>query len=100
MESDAATRRTIPVRIGEKKAKIYHTFLIAGGWLGMTAFAMLRIFDWWHYLYVVTLPLFIFHLVMVWKNSGKALDPQLPFLVISTFVFSLLAGFGFVRFLL
>lgn len=100
MESDAATRRTIPVRIGEKKAKIYHTFLIAGGWLGMTAFAMLRIFDWWHYLYVVTLPLFIFHLVMVWKNSGKALDPQLPFLVISTFMFSLLAGFGFVRFLL
>ena len=66
----------------------------------MTAFAMLRIFDLWHYLYVVTLPQFIFHLVMVWKNYGKALDPQLPFLVISTFVFSLLAGFGFVRFLL
>lgn len=99
MESDALTRKTIPVRIGEKKAKIYHTALIAGGWIFMTAFVSLRMFDLWHYLYVVTLPLFIIHLAGVWKHSGKALDPQLPQLVISSFIFALLGGLGFVVYL-
>lgn len=100
MESDALTRRTIPVRIGEKNAKIYHTALIAAGWLCMLAYSFLRIYDPWHYLYVLTLPFFIVHVVKVWKLSGKALDRQLPFLVILTFVFALLAGFGFIQFLL
>ena len=100
MESDALTRRTIPVRIGEKKAKIYHTALIAMGWISMTAYTFVRAFDWWHYMFAVTLPLFLVHLAKVWKNSGKALDPQLPFLVISTFLFALLAGLGFVVFLI
>ena len=100
MECDAATRRTIPVRIGEKKAKVYHTCLIAAGWVCMLSFSMLRIFDRWHYLYVLSLPLFVFHLIRVWQLSGKALDPQLPLLVISTFIFALLAVFGFIDFLL
>lgn len=100
MKSDALTRKTIPVRFGEKKAKIYHTVLIVTGWAAMLAYSAVRFFDWWHYLFVLALPLFVFHLVKVWKLSGKALDPQLPFLVISTFLFALLAGFGFVAFLL
>ena len=70
------------------------------GWAAMLAYSAVRFFDWWHYLFVLALPLFVFHLVKVWKLSGKALDPQLPFLVISTFLFALLAGFGFVAFLL
>lgn len=100
MESDALTRRTIPVRIGEKNAKIYHTALIAGGWILMTAYAMLRVFDLWHYLYVLSLPLFAVHLAGVWRHSGKALDAQLPLLVFSSFLFAFLAGFGFVVYLL
>ena len=100
IKSDALTRRTIPVRIGEKNARIYHTALIVLGWISMTLFASMRMFDWWHYLYVLTLPLFVVHLVKVWKNSGKALDPQLPVLVVSSFLFSVLAGTGFVVYLL
>lgn len=100
METDAATRRTIPVRIGERNAKIYHTVLILAGWGFMTAYAFLRIFDWWHYLYVLVLPLFVYHLLEVWRLSGKALDRQLPLLVIATFLFALLAGTGFIVFLL
>lgn len=100
MESDRLTRRTIPVRIGERNAKIYHTLLVIAGWLCMAGYSALRIFDWWHYLYVLTLPLFAWHLAGVWKRSGKALDPMLPMLVISTFLFAVLAGFGFIRFLL
>lgn len=100
IESDALTRKTIPVRIGEKNAKIYHTVLIAAGWIFMTAYCALRMFDPWHYLYVVTLPLFILHLVAVWKNSGKGLDRQLPFLVMSSFLFAVLSGLGFIVYLL
>lgn len=99
IESDRLTRRTIPVRFGEKKAKVYHVFLVTAGWAAMIGYTMARAFDWWHYLFVFTLPLFIVHLVKVWHLSGKALDPQLPMLVISTFLFSLLTGIGFVVFL-
>ena len=100
IESDALTRKTIPVRIGEKKAKIHHVLLIVAGWVSMTGYTAVRAFDWWHYLYVLTLPLFVVHLVKMWRLSGKDLDPQLPLLVISTFLFSLAAGIGFVVFLL
>ena len=99
IESDRLTRRTIPVRFGEKKAKVYHVFLVTAGWAAMIGYTMARAFDWWHYLFVITLPLFIVHLVKVWHLSGKALDPQLPMLVISTFLFSFLTGIGFVVFL-
>ena len=100
IKSDALTRRTIPVRIGERNAKIYHTVLIIAGWAAMLVFASLRMFDWWHYIFVITLPLFVLHLVQVWHRSGKDLDPQLPQLVISTFLFAILAGFGFIVYLL
>ncbi len=100
IRSDALTRRTIPVRIGEKKAKVYHTVLIAAGWIFMLAYASLRMFDWWHFVFVLTLPLFILHLIQVWNRTGKALDPQLPQLVISSFLFAVLAGFGFIVYLL
>lgn len=100
IESDALTRRTIPVRIGERNAKIYHTALLLCGWAAMLAYTAVRAFDWWHYLFVLVLPLYVVHLVKMWRLSGKALDPQLPLLVISNFLFALLAGFGFVAFLL
>lgn len=100
MSTDAATRVTIPLKIGEKWAKVYQTGLIVAGWVCMIAYSLLRIYDIWHYLFVLTLPLFIAHLSGVWKRSGNALDPMLPLLVMSTFLFSLLAGFGYTVFLL
>lgn len=99
IESDSVTRRTIPVRIGERNAKIYHILLVAAGWAAMAGYTFVRIFNWWHYLFVLTLPLFVIHLVKVWRLSGKDLDSQLPLLVAGNFLFSLLAGFGFVAFL-
>ena len=99
METDAATRRTIPVRIGEKWAKVYQTALIAGGWICMFLYAHSRMFSIWHYLFVLTLPLFAVHVAGVWKGHGKTLDPMLPLLVMSTFLFAVLGGAGFVVYL-
>ena len=95
METDAANRVTVAIRLGERKAKIYQTILIVLGWILMLAYCQLRMFSWWHYLFVLTLPLFILHLRGVWKRTGKALDPMLPLLVMSTFLFCVLAGIGF-----
>lgn len=95
METDAANRVTVAIRLGERKAKIYQTVLIVLGWVFMLVYCQLRMFSWWHYLFVATLPLYVLHLRGVWQRSGKALDPMLPLLVIATFLFCLLAGLGF-----
>ncbi len=100
MSTDAATRITIPLKIGETGAKVYHTCLIAVGWCCMAAYSMMRVYDIWHYLFVLTLPLFIVHLAGVWKRSGKDLDPMLPLLSVSVFCFALLGGLGYLIYLL
>ena len=96
MKSDAANRVTVPLKLGEHRAKIYHTILIAGGWVLMLLFTILFTEGWTPYLYVITIPLFAKHLAGVWKRSGRELDPMLPMLVISTFIFALLAGTGYI----
>ncbi|MDE7128672.1 MAG: 1,4-dihydroxy-2-naphthoate octaprenyltransferase [Bacteroidales bacterium] len=99
MKTDAATRVTVPLKLGERNAKIYHTCLIVLGWTAMVIYVSLRIFDPWHYLFVLTLPLFVAHVSGVWKRTGKDLDPMLPMLVMSSFAFALLAGLGFLVYL-
>lgn len=99
MASDSLTRSTVPLKIGERNAKIYHTVLIAAGWIAMLAYSYWRWFDILHFVYVLTLPLFIVHIVGVWKHEGAALDKYLPMLVISTFILSVLVAFGFTAFL-
>lgn len=99
MASDASTRSTVPLKIGARNAKIYHTLLIAAGWVAMLVYSSLRWFDIMHFVYVLTLPLFIIHIIGVWKHEGAELDKYLPMLVISTFIFSILVAFGFTAFL-
>ena len=99
MQTDAATRTTVAIKLGGKNARIYQTVLIVLGWACMLVYCSLRFFSIWHYLFVLTLPLFVLHLRGVWTREGKALDPMLPLLVMSSFLFSLLAGLGFVLFL-
>ncbi len=96
MKSDAGTRVTVPLKLGEHRAKVYHTILITGGWALMLLFTILFTSGWTPYLYIITLPLYAKHLAGVWKRSGKELDPMLPMLVISTFIFALLAGTGYI----
>ena len=96
MKSDAANRVTVPLKLGEHRAKIYHTVLITGGWVLMLLYTVLFTAGWTSYLYIITLPLYAKHLAGVWKRSGRELDPMLPMLVISTFIFALLAGTGYI----
>ena len=95
MKTDAATRVTVALRLGERKARIYQTLLILAGWLSMTAYTLLCWPSRWHWLWVLSLPLFVLHLKGVWQRRERALDPMLPLLVMATFLFCLLAGIGF-----
>ena len=99
MKTDAATRVTVAMKLGGRRARIYQTVLIVLGWAAMLVYCSLRFFSIWHYLFVLTLPLFVLHLRGVWTREERALDPMLPLLVMSSFLFSLLAGLGFVVFL-
>lgn len=99
MDTDRGCRITIALKLGERGARIYQTVLLAAGWAAMLIYVSLRIFDLWHYLFLLTLPFFVWHLVLVWKYKGKELDKALPVLVIATFGFVLLAGAGFILFL-
>ncbi|MBR1405360.1 MAG: 1,4-dihydroxy-2-naphthoate octaprenyltransferase [Bacteroidales bacterium] len=100
MKTDAPNRTTVALMLGLRRARIYQTVLIVLGWACMIGYCLLRFFDPWHYLFVITLPLYILHLKGVWTREERALDPMLPLLVLSTFALALLMGFGFVKFLL
>ena len=95
MKTDAANRVTVAIKLGEKRARIYQTVLIVLGWACMVAYCLLCWPSLWHWLWVLTLPMYILHLRGVWIRSGKALDPMLPLLVMATFALSILAGVGF-----
>lgn len=99
METDRATRVTLPLKMGETWAKVYQTVLVLIGWAAMFGYAFSRMYSLWHYIFVLTLPLFIWHLIGVWRGHGRSLDRMLPLLVVSTFLFALLGGLGFVVFL-
>ena len=66
----------------------------------MILFCILRTHSPWRWLFIITLPLFIRHLKGIWTLGDEHLDPMLPLLVMSSFAFSLLAGFGYANFLI
>ena len=98
MKTDAVNRVTVAIKLGMKGARIYQTILIVLGFALMLAFCTVYDFAPGHFIFIITIPLYIKHLHGVWTRSGRALDPMLPMLVISTFFLSILAGAGFLIF--
>ncbi len=99
MKTDAVNRVTVAIKLGAHRARIYQTVLICLGWVCMAAYCLLCWPSWWHWLWVLTLPLYVLHLHGVWTREDRALDPMLPLLVLSTFALCLLMGIGFSAFL-
>ena len=101
--TDAANRTTVAILLGTEGARIYQTALIVAGLVFIAAHAaglsavLARMpieGSWGRWLWLITIPLFIKHLHGVWTRSGRALDPMLPLLVISSFALALLLGAG------
>ena len=93
MQTDKGKRITIPLLIGKSAAKVYQSLLIIIGWCCAIAFLVIK-GSTYGYFCLLTAPLFLMHLCGVWQKNGSSLDPMLPMLVIATFCFSLLLGFG------
>ena len=99
METDAPNRVTVAIKLGLNGARIYQTVLIIAGLASMAAYTALRLPDWRHWLWVITLPLYIVHIRGVWTNTGRTLDKYLPMLVITSCALGILAGAGFTMYL-
>ena len=98
MKTDSVNRVTVAIRLGLAGARTYQTMLICLGWILMLLFAAIYKSNPWHFMFIITLPLYIKHLHGVRTRTERALDPMLPLLVISTFLLSLIAGLSFILF--
>ena len=95
VENDSVCgKRTIPVILGIRGAKIYHFVITLLTVICLVLYSMLHSAGWTGFLFLLTLPLLVVHLKHVYQGEGRALDSQLKFLSITTLLISLLLGFG------
>ena len=89
MATDQGIRKTVPLRIGERRAKWYQTILVVVGAACFLYVFSSALFLFW-FLFAVPIVGLGIHLVIVWRCRGKYLDPALPLLVFSTFFLSII----------
>jgi 1,4-dihydroxy-2-naphthoate polyprenyltransferase len=95
IESDRkAGKFSIPVRIGKRKAIIYHWFLLVCGLAAAVVYSILTFTSGWQFLFLVTLPLFIKIGAAVQQKPSHELDPYLKQMALSTLLFVILFGAG------
>ncbi len=86
------------VYLSDCRTRVFHVLWISAGWVFMTVYAFMRIFDIWHFLYVLTLPLFIWLLVRMWKENGG--DSRYGILLSMVILsFAVMGGLGFMVYL-
>jgi 1,4-dihydroxy-2-naphthoate polyprenyltransferase len=98
MESDAVSgKKSIPVRLGRVKAVYYHLILLAGGWAFAIVFTKEYGTSAYNWLFVGSIPLFLRNArAIMHYTEAEDIDPFLKQLAISTLVFVVLFGLGFV----
>jgi len=89
-----AGKYSIPVRIGKKKATVYHWMLLSGGLLSAVCYTMLNYQSPWQFLFLLASPLLLRNGMAIYKKSSAELDPFLKQMAISTLLFVLLFGIG------
>jgi 1,4-dihydroxy-2-naphthoate octaprenyltransferase len=96
IESDEASKKiTVAVKLGWRKAKIYHIILIVLAMLIALAFGVLYYTSPFNVVFVLAFLPLTKHLITVVKaNDPNQLDPQLKLLALSTFALSILLGLG------
>jgi 1,4-dihydroxy-2-naphthoate octaprenyltransferase len=91
-----AGKFSIPVRIGRRKAIVYHWFLIGAGLLSAIVYTFLTPHGPWQWLFLLSVPLFIWNGMAISQKPSDQLDPYLKQMAMSTLVFVLLFGFGLI----
>ena len=98
IESDKQAHKiTLAVKLGKDKARIYHLFLIIGAIVISTLFVILYYTSVFNLLCLLAYIPLIIHIKAVLKAKAPSnYDPQLKVLALTTFVFSLLLGIGYI----
>ncbi len=98
LETDkVAGKRTIPVMLGLKRAKIYHGILIILAFDLAFIYNMITAGSFWQNLYWLSLPFLLMNLYAAIKaEKPEDFDPLLKVLAITTLIFSILLGIGHV----
>lgn len=86
MNNDRAHgKRTLASMMGQRGGKIYQTCLLTAC---MTVFVILG-----HYWVLLILPIWAWHIMYIFRHKGSELDIQMPVLMFSTIILSVLACF-------
>jgi 1,4-dihydroxy-2-naphthoate octaprenyltransferase len=93
LENDRACgKRTLPVVLGERRARVYHLCLLALGMLCLLATPFARGTGFPGFLFLLATPLLWLHVRAITRLSGRALDPQLRLLSLTTLLIAFLTG--------
>lgn len=96
IESDKTSNKiTIAVKLGIKKAKVYHSVLIILAIVLSILFAVLYYRSFSNFIFMIVFIPLIKHIITINKiEDPKLFDPQLKILALSTFALALLLGIG------
>jgi 1,4-dihydroxy-2-naphthoate octaprenyltransferase len=90
-----AGKITVPVRLGPQHARRYHWLLLVLGVGAATVYVALTYHSPWQWLFLLSLPLFLFNGRQVWaRQESMRIDPLLKQMAMSTLAFTLLFGLG------
>ena len=98
IDSDKASNKiTLAVKLGKKKAKQYHLFLISSAIVISMIFGVLYFSSFYNLLFFIAyIPLGI-HIIKISKaKEPNDFDSQLKVLALTTFLFSVLLGVGYI----
>lgn len=89
-------KKTMAVRMGLNATKRYHLIIILLAFLLMTIYCIVQKVDLSGYLYLISLPVFVWHLTYVLKNDGKSLDKHMKVISAGTMLFAVSGGVGLI----
>ncbi len=94
--SDAqAGKRTIPVRLGPMKARIYHWLLLSAAFVLAGLYGVVTFHSVWQFLFVLALPLILWQGTAVTRTTDPLkLNPLLKQMVFIALIFDFLLGLG------
>ena len=98
IDSDKLSNKiTMAVKLGHKTSKRYHIFLIVSAMIVSLAFSILYYRSFWNFLFFITYIPLLLHIKKIWNaKEPNDFDSQLKVLALTTFLFSLLLGVGYI----
>lgn len=90
-------KRTLVVRLGSRGAKVYHVALISLSMLFSLIYTLKFYHSIFQFLFILTFPLFVLNIRVVIQNTEPIeLNSELRKLALTTLIFSIIFGLGFV----